>query len=431
MNNKNDFLSFECSAESGEEIIDEEVYKKNRLSHDYHDTLLKYGYVEIRVIAKSLQGIVIEAEYIDKPSKGYQSIIIKITDKQLHFNKISNKHGKSLSVQEDIIKEKKLLMYLTANNPPSALVKFEGFFQDKYNYYLVMENGGNDFFDWIVKCHKWIRDGKLSLKQWNLYIKDLMLQIVQFIKWLHHKMNVCHLDISLENLLIKNNKYKADGNGGIRLSRKMQIKFCDFGLAEYFNPKENAGFICKKYVGKTHYKAPKVYWKKQTFDARKADIWSLGVSFFMILIGAPPYKLPTDNDDHFPLIQQNDIMAILKRWGRDHYINKNTEDLLNQMLQIDEDKRISIFDMENHLYFSKKKKNISCNVNKKIITNKKKKMKKKKPSNPIRSNIMATYHDNDALMESPNNNHNIFQNLVMSEDDGQLFRYRKRKITST
>merc|ERR1711933_149266 len=140
--------------------------------------------------------------------------------------------------------------------------------------------------------------------------------------------------------------------------------------------------------------------------------WSLGVSFFMILIGAPPYKLPTDNDDHFPLIQQNDIMAILKRWGRDHYINKNTEDLLNQMLQIDEDKRISIFDMENHLYFSKKKK-----------TNKKKKMKKKKPSNPIRSNIMATYHDNDALMESPNNNHNIFQNLVMSEDDGQLFRY--------
>merc|ERR1712176_806259 len=117
--------------------------------------------------------------------------------------------------------------------------------------------------------------------------------------------------------------------------------------------------------------------------------------------------------------------------GEEIIILINTEDLLNQMLQIDEDKRISIFDMENHLYFSKKKKNISCNVNKKIITNKKKENEEKKPSNPIRSNIMATYHDNDALMESPNNNHNIFQNLVMSEDDGQLFRYRKRKITST
>lgn len=311
--------------------------------------------------------------------------------------------------------------------------------------------GGSDFFDWIVKCHKWIRAGKLSLKQWSLYIHDLMLQIVKFLKWMHSKMNVCHLDISLENMLIKNNKYKSDGNGGIRLSRKMQIKICDFGLAEYFNPKQNDSFLCNKYVGKTHYKAPKVYGKKLTFDARKADIWSLGVSFFMMIVGAPPYKLPLDNDDHFPFIQANDVNGILKRWGREQYINKKIEHLLNNMLQIDERKRFSIHDIERQLTAKPKHRSNYNHLHRRSQpahsyhahhhhhhskSDKKRKRKKKKPSNPIHANIMSAYHGDDALMESSSKNvkmqinHNIFQHLVMDDDDGQLFRYRKRRMDS-
>lgn len=42
-----------------------------------------------------------------------------------------------------------------------------------------------------------------------------------------------------------------------------------------------------KYSG---YKAPKVYGKKKVFDARSADIWSLGIVLFMMTIGAPPFK---------------------------------------------------------------------------------------------------------------------------------------------
>lgn len=133
--------------------------------HDYRATLRKYGYVEVRVIAKSLQGIVIEAARVNGGHSEYreaanehcgngqgrnrrkggeedddeeeETVIIKITNRVLHLNKMSNKHGKSLSVQEDIIKEKKLLMYLTANNPPPSLVRFLGFFSDPFNYYLV------------------------------------------------------------------------------------------------------------------------------------------------------------------------------------------------------------------------------------------------------------------------------------------------------
>lgn len=40
----------------------------------------------------------------------------------------------------------------------------------------------------------------------------------------------------------------------------------------------------------TAYKAPKVYGKKRIFDARSADIWSLGVVLFMLTVGAPPFS---------------------------------------------------------------------------------------------------------------------------------------------
>jgi len=455
--------------------------------HDYRATLRKYGYIEVRVIAKSLQGIVIEAardrgDGLSENGGGTEkeeeeTVIIKMTNRVLHLNRISNKHGKSLSVQEDIIKEKKLLMYLTANNPPPSLVRFLGFFSDPLNYYLVMENGGSDFFDWIVQCHQWIRDGKLSLKQWKLYIHDLMVQISDLVQWLHCQMNVCHLDISLENMLIKGNKFKSDGKGGIRLSRKMQIKICDFGLAEFFDPKVNPQFICRKYVGKTHYKAPKVYGKKEPFDARKADMWSLGVSFFMMMIGAPPYKLPLATDDHFPFIEQRDVMAILKRWGRSHYIGKEAESLLNGMLEIDEEQRMSVHQLQHHHYFrhNRRSQQLQPTVTKRTSrgrhslskmglrrdsksgknsrrdsrsgSSKRRDSQRQvipSPIPPVHSARMAEYRGDGALMESGTGtgsgtgnsgghrkSHNIFQHLVMSDDDGQLFRYRTRKLTST
>ena len=76
----------------------------------------------------------------------------------------------------------------------------------------------------------------------------------------------------------------------------------DFGLAEAFTSRDSSGdidFRCKKYVGKTQYKSPKVYAKKEVFDARSADCWSLGVVLFMMvcvhrlicwLIGRCPFQ---------------------------------------------------------------------------------------------------------------------------------------------
>merc|ERR1711920_624072 len=79
----------------------------------------------------------------------------------------------------------------------------------------------------------------------------------------------------------------------------------------------------------------------------------------MMIVGAPPYKLPLDSDDHFPFIQSNDVNGILKRWGREQYIDKNIECLLNNMLQIDERKRYSVHDIERHLTTKTRKHRVS------------------------------------------------------------------------
>ena len=117
-------------------------------------------------------------------------------------------------------------------------------------------------------------------------------------------------------------------------------------------------FSCNDNVGKTGYKAPKVYQNK-IYQANKADIWSLGVCLFMMIIGAPPYKAPNNNDGGFIAVKQGNIMQMLIKWARWMYITHDLHDLLTKMLCYDENKRIDIEGVMKHkwlkTYFNKSK----------------------------------------------------------------------------
>ena len=107
--------------------------------------------------------------------------------------------------------------------------------------------------------------------------------------------------------------------------KNLEIRFIDFGLSESFqdeyNNNNHAYFLCDKYVGKTGYKAPKVY-HKQPFMANKADVWSLGICLFKLSIGAPPFTRPSPNDAKFKLFSNGQMKAMLTVWGRLKYITK-------------------------------------------------------------------------------------------------------------
>lgn len=311
------------------------------------NAMKKKGYVPFKSIGTTLQGSIWKVK--SKADKG--TSVIKVTKKSLHDKSVAIVNGTEINIQEDIIKETAVLRYLSSSNPPKALAKFESFWSDKKNYFLAMEDGGNGLFEHVTKCHKFINDGKLSIKEWHRFCKIAFKQMVELLHWMHNTMNCCHLDLSLENFVIDNVMVLVDKQtDSIIFADDFQIKMVDFGLAEVFTKVDdngNADFRSQKYVGKTAYKAPKVFGKRKVFDARAADCWSLGVVLFMMIIGGAPYKQPCKKDATFQYVINGKLIQLLQEWNRIDFVTPKLVDLLLRVLRREE-KRINIDEIKKH-----------------------------------------------------------------------------------
>ena len=73
-----------------------------------------------------------------------------------------------------------MLQYLTVKNKSTGcyIPKYIDFFEDDRNFYLVMEYGGINLADFNKRAHQYIKDGKLSLKEWK--------KIVKYFAWYAH-----------------------------------------------------------------------------------------------------------------------------------------------------------------------------------------------------------------------------------------------------
>jgi serine/threonine protein kinase len=96
-------------------------------------------------------------------------------------------------------------------------------------------------------------------------VLSLMHQVLQGVHYLHSALGVAHRDLSLENVL---------------LSRGV-CKITDFGLST------DSRVVCKGgRVGKEFYMAPEIVAGKR-YDPALADVWSLGIMWFIMLTGSP------------------------------------------------------------------------------------------------------------------------------------------------
>merc|ERR1712228_318839 len=287
--------------------------------------------------------------------KKERQVVIKKTSKKLHSEHVTVQNGRKFGIYENILKECIILKHLTENRNGlimTSFTKYENFFDDSSHYYLAMEHGGSDLFDFIIEAHELIAEKKLKIKEWRKFSKYLFWQMIVVIKCLHNDMKICHLNISLENILIQNATFipSHDKNGTVSINPNVNIKICDFGLAEIFDGAPS--FRCTKFCGKTNYKAPEVYSKKGVFDARKADIWSLGVVLFCMLVGSPPYNKPVDSDQAYLYIKNGIIDQLLFQWERNHFITVKVLSLLHSMLQYDADSRFLVDDVVQHPWLS-------------------------------------------------------------------------------
>jgi len=363
-----------------EDLSEDSDVEKHETSEDAameKAVLGRFGYTKLKTITATLQGHIFVASKESKRSKSSnkeKQVVIKKTLKSLHSEHVTVQNGRKFGIYENILKECIILKHLTEHRAGlimTSFTKYDCFFDNARAYYLSMEHGGADLFDFIISAHQLIASKQLKIKEWRKFSKYLFWQMIVVTHWLHSDMRTCHLDISLENLLIKNATFvpiesddgdesgSEDGNGSkqqFTVNSNVQIKLCDFGLAEVF---ESDDFECAKFCGKTNYKAPEVYAKEGSFDARKADVWSLGVVLFCMLVGSPPYNKPSESDQAYLYVKNGIIDQLLFQWERNHFITLKVLDLLHKMLCFESDERVLVEEVLRHpwlaLYFNKYK----------------------------------------------------------------------------
>lgn len=138
-----------------------------------------------------------------------------------------------------------------------------------------------------------------------------------------NKYNILHRDIKPENIMLHND----------------MLKLGDFGFCKPLKQKYD---FSQTMVGSPIYMAPELL-KSEHYDA-KADVWSLGVSFFEMLFKTMPYKANS--------IQQLISMIDRQKLNIPHHLNKvssHSENLIRMMLVIEAKQRASFDDVQNYL----------------------------------------------------------------------------------
>ncbi|CAN8328539.1 unnamed protein product [Cochlearia groenlandica] len=203
------------------------------------------------------------------------------------------------------------------------IIRFKEVFVTPTHLAIVMEYAaGGELFERICNA------GRFSEDEARYYFKQLISGVSYC-----HSMQICHRDLKLENTLL-------DG------SQSSQLKICDFGYSKssvlHSQPKST--------VGTPAYVAPEVLSRKE-YNGKIADVWSCGVTLYVMLVGAYPFEDPQDPKNIRKTIQR--ILSV-------HYtipdyvrISPECNHLLSRIFVADPDKRITIPEIEKQAWFLK------------------------------------------------------------------------------
>lgn len=186
-------------------------------------------------------------------------------------------------------------------------------------------------------------------------VKKVFKQVFQGVQYLHN-LGICHNDLKPENIVTNADKTVAH--------------IIDFGQAIIVKNGANEQQQLPRMIAKTGsgygtplYSPPELHIADQqrTFDWRKADVWALGVSLYMMLV--KNYPVWTNGGERIPVHPHGKkFMFLLGKNSNDTFPNflrnnqhilpfplsENAIDLLHRMLIGDVSKRISIDEILSH-----------------------------------------------------------------------------------
>ena len=225
-----------------------------------------------------------------------QEVAIKIFEKKNFFS------------SKDIIYFQKEIAILKKLNHPN-IINIYNIIENDSHFYIIMEYASKgDLFKYIVNKKR------LDEKE-AAYFYCQLIYGLEFI----HQNNISHRDLKPENLLIKENNILA---------------IIDFGLSIEFNNNELLSTPC----GSPSYAAPEMILGKK-YDGESIDIWSSGITLYVMVCGNLPFKEKTKEALYKKILTYN--------YDLPYFLSDNCKDLITKIL-CNKKKRINIEEIKNH-----------------------------------------------------------------------------------
>ncbi|KAJ5922686.1 hypothetical protein N7516_010389, partial [Penicillium verrucosum] len=222
--------------------------------------------------------------------------------------------------QNDNALQQEIALLMGVHHPNLLCLKES--FDESDGAYLVLELAPEgELFNWIVNNKKMTEDET----------RGVFRQLFDGLKYLHER-GIVHRDIKPENILV------AD--------RNLNVKLGDFGLAKIIGEESFTTTLC----GTPSYVAPEILQDSHHRKYTKAvDVWSLGVVLYICLCGFPPFSDELNTPEN-PLTLAQQI-----KMGRFDYpspywdsVGDPALDLIDRMLTVDVDKRITVDECLEH-----------------------------------------------------------------------------------
>ena len=192
-------------------------------------------------------------------------------------------------------------------------MSFEHYFEDKENYYILLEMCKNETMNELMKRRRRLTEFE---------VRCYLLQLIEAMKYIHD-LNIIHRDLKLKNLF---------------LTDKMQLKIGDFGIAvKLLFEGEKKSSLC----GTLNYIAPEIIEAKEGYSY-EIDIWSIGVIIYGLLFGKLPFNGEDEEETHYNILNGHFELY------DDRFASSAAKDLIRNLLVIDPTKRLTLDEILKH-----------------------------------------------------------------------------------
>ncbi|XP_002165681.3 serine/threonine-protein kinase PLK4 isoform X1 [Hydra vulgaris] len=229
----------------------------------------------------------------------------KPTCKEVAIKMIDKKKLQSSSMMKRVCNEVEIHCQL---KHPSILEMY-GSFEDSNYVYLILELCHNG------ELQQYLKKSPMNEEQARKTIREVIIGLLYL-----HSHGILHRDLSLGNIL---------------LTKNMDIKIADFGLAAKLNmPTDKHYTMC----GTPNYISPEIATRSP--HGLESDVWSLGCMLYTLLVGKPPF----DTEGVKTTLNR----VVMADYSVPKYLSFEAKDLIDKLLKKNPNDRITLSGILDH-----------------------------------------------------------------------------------